>query len=36
MPLTTEQQTIVNYILNLEEDSTSTERTVMVNSVAGS
>lgn len=36
MPLTTEQQSIVDYVLNLKENSTSTERTIMVNSVAGS
>ena len=36
MPLTTEQQSIVNYIHDLKEDSTSTERTILVNSVAGS
>lgn len=36
MPLTTEQQTIVDYVHNLKEDSTSIERTILVNSVAGS
>ena len=36
MPLTTEQQSIVDYVVSLPANATSKESTIMVNSVAGS
>jgi hypothetical protein len=36
MNLTSEQAVIVDYIKNLKENSTSTESTILVSSVAGS
>lgn len=35
MPLTTEQQSIVDYVVSLPANATSKESTIMVNSVAG-